>query len=168
MSQSDPLRERLCTLVQGRFLIVGIGSPLKGDDQAGLLACSELQSRGVECVSCEYGLENCIDYIIERRPRVLIILDTVLFEGGRPGDIVIIGEDAIVEGAPLVSTHTISLRALLNVLKVWGAIKEVFIIGVYPESLELGADVSYSVLNSVKMLIDRMSECIKGTLSSDN
>ncbi|MEM2025139.1 MAG: hydrogenase maturation protease [Desulfurococcaceae archaeon] len=163
MPLSEAQIDKLCGIFKESFLIVGLGSPLRGDDQAGLLVCEELQSLGVECIKCEYGLENCTDYVMAKKPRALIILDAALFENGCPGDIVVTDEGAIAEGNIIVSTHSIPLRVVLSALKSERAFEKVFLIGIYPDRLDLGLDVSSAVLTSVNKLANYISTCVKGS-----
>lgn len=160
MHQGKIHRMRLCSLFQGSFLIMGIGSPLRSDDQAGLIVCEELSKKGIECIKCEYGLENCIGTVYEKKPSKLVIIDAALFENGTPGDVVIVDEDALVEGRIVISTHSIPLNLLLNMLKNEGIIEKAYIVGIYPENLDLGVNVSSSIYEAVSRVVGEILHCL--------
>ncbi|MCY0868255.1 MAG: hydrogenase maturation protease [Desulfurococcus sp.] len=156
--QNVDLASILRRLLEGSTLIIGLGSPLRMDDQAGLLLCDELTSRGVECVKCEYGLENCLSEM--KGARRIIIVDAVLYEDAKPGEIVIVGEDALLEKYSLATTHSIPLKTLLKLMHESG-IEEIYIIGIVPQSLDYGLEVSEVVRESVRRLVAAFIEAIK-------
>ncbi|MEM4469984.1 MAG: hydrogenase maturation protease [Desulfurococcaceae archaeon] len=150
----------LCSLFKNNFLVVGVGSPLRSDDQAGLLFCKELSKRGFDCLECEYGIENCFNEILEKKPSTLIVVDAALFEGGNPGNIIVAPEDSILAGSLMISTHTIPISVVINLLKSMNAVKRVYLVGIYPGTLELGTAVSREVTRAIEDLVDNVEECI--------
>lgn len=153
MPQMRPseLLERIKPLFSGNYIVVGIGSPLRGDDRAGLLLCERLNELGVDCVSCEYGLENCVDEIRERGAEKLIILDAVICSSCEPGDVVIADEGAIQDLGIALSTHAIPVPLVLGLLREYG-VREVYVIGIAPKSLDISTDVSPEVARAVEQL----------------
>jgi len=149
-----------CSLFQNNFLILGLGSPLRQDDQAGLIACNELARHGITCIKCEYGLENCIGEIENYHPSRLVVIDAALFKNGRPGDVVVVASDSIEDYGLVISTHSIPQSLILNLLKNTIGVEEVFIIGIYPKTLDLGLEVSFEVLTAVKNIAERINECL--------
>ena len=161
MHQSSPT---LCSILppQSRsFLVLGVGSPLRSDDRVGLVFCDYLLEEGINCVKCEYGVENCMDIIANTKPETLIIVDAALFNGGKPGDVVIVSEDALADSVLPVSTHSMPLQLLLKVLKDHGDVKEIFIIGIYPKLLDVGEDLSREVLSAAKSLAREIKKCLE-------
>lgn len=153
--------ETLCTLFTGNFMIVGLGSPIRRDDQAGLIACDELARAGVDCVKCEFGLENCIDAIVDRKPRILLIIDAVLYNGGKPGEIVLTDYSSIDHGTYLVTTHSIPLDKLVSYLRASGFVEDIYIIGVYPKDIDIGLEVSFEVKVAIDELVWHVRQCLE-------
>lgn len=152
-----------CSIFQNDFLIVGIGSPLRSDDQAGLLFCKELSKRGFKCLECEYGIENCFEEISLKKPKNLIIVDAALFAGGNPGDVIIVPEDSVVADSITTSTHSIPMNTLINLLKIMRITEKVYLIGIYPKVLDIGTDISQEVLVAIKGLANSVEKCLKNS-----
>jgi len=150
-----------CSLFQNSFLIIGTGSPLRQDDQAGLIACDELLRNDVFCLKCEYGVENCFGEIERFKPRYLIIIDAALFENGRPGDIIITSEESISEVNLVLSTHNIPLTLLIDLMKKTWRLEKIYVIGIYPKSMDLGLEVSLEVFSSIERLVEEIKKCIR-------
>lgn len=148
-----------CDFFRGNSLVLGLGSPLRGDDQAGLLFCDLLSQRGVNCVKCDYGLENCVDIIIEKKPEKIVIVDVALFNGGRPGDIVLINGAEALSDSHLLTTHSIPPRLLIDTVKKLIPLREVYIIGIYPKSLDFSVDVSSEVIRAINSLVENIVKC---------
>lgn len=150
-----------CNIFKGNFLIVGIGSPLRSDDQAGLILCDILNQNGVNCIKCEYGFENCVDIVIEKSPEKLVIIDTAIFSGGNPGDVIFLDSIEAFDSTCILTTHNIPIGFLLNTIKELSSIREVYIIGIYPRNLEIGLEVSREVTNSLYILAESIVKCFK-------
>ena len=150
-----------CNIFKGNFLIVGIGSPLRSDDQAGLILCDILNQNGVNCIKCEYGFENCVDIVIEKSPEKLVIIDTAIFSGGNPGDVIFLDSIEAFDSTCILTTHNIPIGLLLNTIKELSSIREVYIIGIYPRNLEIGLEVSREVTNSLYILAESIVKCFK-------
>lgn len=150
-----------CNIFKGNFLIVGIGSPLRSDDQAGLILCDILNQNGVNCIKCEYGFENCVDIVIEKNPEKLVIIDTAIFSGGNPGDVIFLDSIEAFDSTCILTTHNIPIGLLLNTIKELSSIREVYIIGIYPRNLEIGLEVSREVTNSLHILAESIVKCFK-------
>jgi hydrogenase 3 maturation protease len=152
----------LCSLLKRPFLILGLGSPLRQDDRAGLIACDLLVERGIECFRCEYGLENCIDMLRDTHIETLVLIDAALFRGGTPGDVVIAREESIEDSGLAISTHYIPLKVLLDYMKSVGIYKSLIVIGIYPKNLDIGEEVSSEVLKAVESVVDMIKLCVGG------
>lgn len=147
-------------------MIACVGSPLRSDDQAGLLLYNLLKDKGLPIVECEYGLENCMLEISEYKPEKLLIIDAVYSEKLEPGDLVLLDENSIREELPVTSTHNIPLKQVLALLKHVAGVKEIYLLGVQVKSIELGDRVSPEVCESIKKLAIVLEktyrECRKG------
>ncbi|MEM4717444.1 MAG: hydrogenase maturation protease [Desulfurococcaceae archaeon] len=151
----------ICSLFHNSFLVIGIGSPLRTDDQAGLLACEELSSRGVNCIRCEYGLESCISEIVEYSPKTLIVLDAVIFNGGEPGDIIVATANSIDSDKLVLTTHSIPFSKSIELVRAMSNIDNIYIIGIYPKSINVGLEISHEIHIAIKHLVDAVIKCIK-------
>jgi hydrogenase 3 maturation protease len=141
-------------------LILGVGSPLRQDDQLGLIVCDELSKNGVFCVKCEYGVENCLDEIMKYKPRNLIVVDAVSYRNGKPGEIVLVGEESLDTVASLISSHYISFKYIVDILKNMELVEKVFVIGVYPKILGIGLELSSEVESAIVELTHRIKNCV--------
>jgi len=149
----DELLTTLISFLKHDPLILGVGTPLKTDDSFGLVACDFLNSMGIECVKCEYGLESCLTDINDKRPKALLIIDAVLARGTPPGSIILADESAIASGEILVTTHNIPLKTLLEILRKEYGVERTMIIGVTPFSLDYGLDLTSDMVRSLEYFI---------------
>lgn len=152
-----------CDFFGEKTLILGVGSPLRSDDQAGLVLCDILNQNGVECLKCEYGVENCLDVIIERSPERLLIFDAALFSGGSPGDLVYAGDLEVLDGVSLLTTHNIPLKLVLDLIRSSSPVREIRVVGIYPKNLDIGVSISNEVMRAISTLVESILKCFKRT-----
>jgi hydrogenase maturation protease len=112
-------------------------------------------------LKCEYGVENCFGEIDRFKPRYLIIIDAALFENGRPGDIIVASEESISEVNLVLSTHNIPLTLLIDLMKKTWRLEKIYVIGIYPKSMDLGLEVSLEVSSSIERLVEEIKKCIR-------
>lgn len=153
----------ICSIFSGSFLIIGLGSPIRRDDQAGLIACDELNNTGLICVRCDYGLEHCLSDIVEKKPRRLVIIDSVLYENGKPGEVIISDDSSLGENLSLITTHNIPVSRVIDYLKTNGVVHQVYIIGIYPKDIEIGLEISFEVRSAIDLLVNKIKECFRRT-----
>jgi hydrogenase 3 maturation protease len=137
-----------------RIAVLAVGSPLRADDAAGLLAAEELgrllktppgpsrPPRTVEIFVAETAPENFTGQIKAFSPDRLVILDAVDC-GLKPGQIRLLrpGELSTVSNP---STHNVSLGLMLDYLGHFLQ-AEVVILGIQPRTLEFGLAPSRAV-----------------------
>jgi hydrogenase 3 maturation protease len=140
-----------------RIAFLGVGSPLRADDSVGLYVVKEL----MRCLKPETGKElrfylgesapeNFTGEIRDFRPTHLIIFDAAEL-GEEPGDFKIIEREAI--GGVSFSTHMLPLKMLTDyVVMTTGC--EVVIVGVQPENLEFGGEMSEVVKKAAKEFVE--------------
>jgi hydrogenase maturation protease len=158
------LQSRLSTATgrDRRLAVLGVGSALRGDDAAGLLAARELakwlarQSKppAVAVFLGETTPENLTGPIKEFQPTCLIILDAV-DAGAEPGHIAVIGPAEISPGAG-VSTHSASLKLLVDYLTQFIQCDAV-IVGIQPQSLEFGSSPSKPVRKAARIVAEAIA-----------
>ncbi|MEZ0393719.1 MAG: hydrogenase maturation protease [Desulfurococcaceae archaeon] len=153
----DDLARDLEGLFRGRRVLVAcVGSPLRGDDAAGLEVCEGLASKGIGAVPCEYGLENCTDRILSERADLLVIVDAVVGSSLAPGDVVIVEPSSAVEPRP-ATTHSVPLKAVLNFIAASGGPREAVIVGIAAGSLELGSGLTPDVARARDCLVEALA-----------
>lgn len=154
MTIKDDLLDSLISFLNHNPLILGLGTPLKTDDAFGLVACDLLNSIGIECVKCEYGIESCLPEISDKKPKALLIIDAVLGRETPPGSIIVADESAIDNGEILVTTHNVPLKTILELLRKEYGVESVMIAGVTPFSLDYGLELTSGMMKSLEYFIE--------------
>jgi hydrogenase maturation protease len=146
--------------VRGEAVVIGLGSPLMGDDGLGLLALEALSRR------CAFEPEprfvdggtwgmNLLP-IIESAERLLFV--DAIRAGGTPGELVVIERDALPRGLGIkLSPHQIDLQDVLALAELRGCLtRDAVAIGLEPERVELGVGVSPAVARGLDALIEQI------------
>jgi len=159
-----------------RVAIIGIGSDLRGDDAAGLLALNHLQKKillrkrkagrrppaapfHMHCLEFFNGgtaPENLTGEIRRFCPTHLIMLDAVDL-GKRPGAIALI--DVAKDENRVFLTHKLPVKLMLDYMSRDMNFTPVFL-GIQPKNLEFGAEVSRSVALSCERLANMLAELL--------
>ena len=163
MAIKEELLTALMSFLKHDPLILGVGTPLRTDDSFGLVACDFLNSMGIECVKCEYGIESCLTDINDKRPKALLIIDAVLVRGIPPGSIIMADESAIASGEILVTTHNIPLKTLLEILRKEYGVEKIMIVGATPFSLDYGLDLTSDMMRSLEYFINVFKQAFLST-----
>jgi len=151
----DTLKDRLHGAK--RIALLSIGSDLRGDDAAGMLAADEFNKRlkrikrGLSVKTTVFfgatAPENLTGEIKRLKPTHLIIVDTIDLKR-RPGEVTIFKPEDIMGGVSF-STHAMPVRVMTDYLL--GSFKcEITLIGIQPRSLKFGGAVSREVKDSAK------------------
>jgi hydrogenase maturation protease len=148
--------------VFGETVVIGLGSPLMGDDGLGLLALEEL--RGSFSFDPEpqfvdggtWGM-NLLP-IIESAERLLFV--DAIRAGGTPGELVVIEREALPRGLGLkLSPHQIDLQEVLALAELRGRLPgEAVAMGLEPERVELGCGLSPAVARGLDALLEEIGE----------
>jgi hydrogenase 3 maturation protease len=151
-----------------RIAVLAIGSTLRGDDAAGILAGEDLNQRLLKspalraAVSVFFGEtapENLTGAIRDFKPTTLIIVDAVDVRAD-PGSVQLIDPDRVDPGAGL-STHSISIKLLTDYLGQ-SLVCDVLIVGIQPQTLEFGRPPSRPVLRAAKSVAATIAGAITG------
>lgn len=138
-----------------KVAVLGVGSELRGDDVAGLLASQELEKkssarkkrRDLKIFFGATAPENLTGQILKFAPSHIIIIDTVEI-GEKPGTILVLRPDELGGGATF-STHMMPSRVMVNYfLKSLNC--NITIIGIQPASIRFGENTSKDVRQSAK------------------
>jgi hydrogenase 3 maturation protease len=131
-----------------KVVFLAIGSELRGDDAVGILTANELLKEKLpENFTVLLGYtapENLTGEIKKAAPSHLIICDAA-DSGLKPGEADIISADDI-QGAAF-STHMMPMNVFISYISRDNPLKTL-IIGIQPENLEFGADMTESVKNT--------------------
>jgi hydrogenase maturation protease len=168
------LREQLRQCFQGRACLMGLGNVLYGDDGFGVRLVEALaESEGRSAKRGEPGqgagagtsLSDCgPQYVIAGTAPErfiggaagvacdhLVFVDAVDF-GGVPGSAVLLDSEQISARYPQISTHKISLGLLAKWAEAHGTTKA-WLLGVQPESLKQGAELTPAVSSTLELLL---------------
>jgi hydrogenase maturation protease len=169
------LCEQLQQCFQGRVCLMGLGNVLYGDDGFGVrlveaLAKSEGRSAKWEepgaRVGADTSLSDCrTQYVIAGTAPErfiggaagvgcdhLIFVDAVDF-GGVPGSAILLDAEQLSARYPQISTHKISLGLLAKWAEVNGTTKA-WLLGVQPESLKPGGELTPAVHATLELLLE--------------
>ena len=139
-----------------RTVVIGLGNPLMGDDGVGLVALERLTREwaldGVELVDGgTWGMS--LLPVIEDAER-LVFVDAIT-AGGAPGDLVVLERGALpIYFTRKLSPHQTDLRDVLAAAEWRGTLpSETVAIGVHPQVVALGTELTPAVAESVEGLI---------------
>jgi len=148
-----------------RIAVLGIGSDLRADDAAGILAATALKkalakrkaTRRVRIFLGETAPENLTGEIKRYKPSHLVIIDTADL-GKKPGELFVFTPQDVGGGVSF-STHKMPARILVDYLvKSLGC--EVAIIGIQPKSVDFGKYISPAVRSSAKKVATALAGAI--------
>ena len=137
-------------------LVVGLGNPLMGDDGIGVTVARDLRFRRsigapvIEAGTPGFGL---LELLMDERP--VVFIDAV--DAGRtPGSVFWVDPDKVAGEALPYSLHQVTLADVIELLEATGTRADIRIIGIQPEKIGVGFDLS-------DVLEDRLSEIIATT-----
>jgi len=143
--------EELKEFIDDKTAIMGIGSKLKTDDGVGVFIAEKLEDIGVEnVIVAEATPEHWLGFLTKKKFEKLLIVDSVLF-GGELGEIKILDLQEISERFGL--THSSSLHLFYDFISGEGNIKELKVLAIMPESLDVGESLSPVVERSAGEII---------------
>ncbi len=129
------------------ILFVGIGNVLKQDDGAGVYISNNLHNKeNVSALTVEVSIENYIGKINSIAPDILVLIDCV-DSGEVPGTSKLIPAGSVRDLT--FNTHNISLKRISEFFRM-----PVFILGIQPEKLGFGENISYLVRKEADRIIN--------------
>jgi hydrogenase 3 maturation protease len=160
-------RERSETEISGKesseakVMVVGIGNRLRGDDGVGCEIVTLLQEERIEAIEAGAVPENFIGVIVRRKPEMVLLVDACDF--GAPG-----GEFRLFSSEEIerlnfkgFSSHTLPLNMFAQLISdTCGA--QVWLLGIQPESITLGAGLSTTVAAALPRVVDFIRQWLKG------
>lgn len=135
------------------IVIMGIGEEKLSDDGVGPYIISELlsYSDNEKVLFINAGTDPMarIDDVVNFKPRCLILIDTCTVKKP-PGTIIILERESIKEYVP-ISTHTVPVHIVIDLILEKLPDLNVFMIGIVPESLEGFTDLKLYKENSLTL-----------------
>jgi hydrogenase 3 maturation protease len=130
-----------------KILFVGIGNQLKTDDGAGVYISERITgSSSVSSLTVEVSIENYIGKINSLDPDILVLIDSVNMKKA-PGTTMLLDISQIEDLT--FNTHNISLKRLSEFFNM-----PVFILGIQPQKIDFGENISYLVKKEADKIID--------------
>lgn len=158
------LREELRAATAGRTAFVGIGNTDLGDDALGVRLAEQLQRAGVSTAVVAGTVPENIAGVLSRGGYDnVVLLDAVDFNAAA-GSVVLMNASEIEARFPQVSTHKISLGMTARVIESESRTR-VWLLGVQPESLRTGSEMSEPVKQTLKLLAGLLKDVLFGKRS---
>ncbi|MCE1247604.1 MAG: hydrogenase 3 maturation endopeptidase HyCI [Firmicutes bacterium] len=149
--------------VSDRIVILGIGSELRGDDGAGVMAASLLEKKlngrakdRVKIISGATAPENLTGEVKSFQPDLILFMDAADM-CHEPGEFLVFTPEETDNIT--FSTHTLPIRVMADYLKVYLQC-EVLIAGIQPKQLNFDSPVTPEVEAGVARLVDTMESWI--------
>jgi hydrogenase 3 maturation protease len=144
-----------------RIAVLGVGSELRGDDIAGLLAARQIEqnSKGksvtpqLKVFIGETAPENLTGEIKQFSPTHLIIIDAAQLDK-EPGHIEVMEPETI--GGTSFCTHSLPLKIIIGYMLESFKFQAI-IIGIQPKTLTFGAQPTKEVVAASKHLADTLA-----------
>jgi hydrogenase 3 maturation protease len=134
-----------------KILFVGIGNVLKKDDGVGVYISLKIKNRGlVSSLTVEASIENYIGKIVTLNPDILILIDCA--EMKLPAGAFRLMTLSQIEDLTF-NTHNISLKRLSEFFTM-----EVYILGIQPENIDFGENISYLVKEVADKIIKQINK----------
>jgi hydrogenase 3 maturation protease len=148
-----------------RVAVLGIGSELRGDDVAGILAARQIEKSVKDktttpevCVFIgETAPENLTGEIKKFQPTHLIIIDSADLDK-KPGVVRLLNPDQIAGTS--FCTHSLPIKVMVDYL-LQSLKFEVITIGIQPGTLTVGAQPTKEVVAAAKKLSTTIAKLLK-------
>lgn len=138
-----------CHLRSG-YVILGVGSRLRGDDAAGSVVAEGLAGRGLEnAFDCGEVPENYVGKVEKLQPSAILFVDAMDF-GQAPGTICLFGPQSFQVQS--VSTHSAGLSPLMDFLSAaCGAM--CWVLAIQPADVTYAAELSEPVRRAIEEIV---------------
>jgi len=179
------LREQLRQLLQGRVCLMGLGNVAYGDDGFGVRLGEELKSEGrnpkaerrpksegrnqalsgsasdavppSQVIIASTNPERWISRVTDEEYDHVVFLDAVEF-GRAPGSVVLLNSSEMAARFPQISTHKLSLGLLAKQAEANGKTRA-WLLGVQPQSLKPGEELTPTVRATLELLLELLRAC---------
>ncbi|MCM8776046.1 MAG: hydrogenase 3 maturation endopeptidase HyCI [Candidatus Omnitrophica bacterium] len=153
----DILDKSLTDVLKGKVVILGIGNPLRGDDGFGPVLVQRLQGEvPAVCIDAGTSPESYLGKIVQESPDTILIVDAVHLKS-KSGDYEILTPSEILASG--FTTHDISPKLLMDYLH--REIKaEIYMLGIEPERVTLGSEMSEPVKKALNNVVREVKEAL--------
>jgi hydrogenase maturation protease len=143
-----------------RILVAGIGNELLTDDGVGVHAVRELLKDPPEDVLCVEVGTAVLDalHLIEWADRILVI--DAMQAGGAPGTVYLADARDIQETGAAASLHELGFLNVLRFLPPGSAMPRVSVIGIEPEKIDYGLELSPAVSAALPKIMPVIAELV--------
>lgn len=171
----ENLRTQLQSILRKaeRVCVLAVGSPLRGDDGAGLLAARQFEQRraaasartagaaqpDVQVIYGETAPENFTGEIRRFRPNVVVILDAADMKQP-PATVAVVQADVFASSAPY-STHAMPMHVLTNYLRTELGC-QVAVLGIQPATTSFGQPPTAEVTAAAESLGHLLADVVAG------
>ncbi len=141
-----------------KYLLMGAGNDLRGDDAAGIEVARKMtESAGGDWLAIDCGTvpEDSTGIVRREMPELVVLVDAANM-GTAPGEIRRIPKEKI--GVLCLTTHNLPLSFLIEYLEEIVGAGNVFLIGVQPSDIRMGAPMSKEVESAVENLVKMLKE----------
>lgn len=147
-----------------RIAVLGIGSDLRGDDAAGMLAAEDIAKyitkKPKSRIKVFFGStapENLTGEVRKFKPTHLLIIDTVEIKE-KPGTILVLTPEEVGDGVSF-STHKMPAKILAEYfLRLLGC--NIIFVGIQPSSIEFGRPPSKQVKSAAREIASAIRDII--------
>lgn len=134
-----------------KILFVGIGNLLKSDDGAGVYISRKITNHdNISSLTVEVSIENYIGKINSLNPDILVLIDCMDLNSS-PGSVRLLPVSGVTDYT--FNTHNISLSRFSEFFTM-----PVYVLGVQPEKVDFGENISYIVLNVADKIIQMINK----------
>ena len=133
-----------------QMLVVGVGNPMRGDDEAGLILAEKVAEKlDLEYLRCEEIPENYIGEMLDDPAETILLVDAVDMKQA-PGEIGLLTPDELAANS--ISTHNCSVSLLAKVLAEVKD-KQMLILGIQPQNLGWGQPLTPQVSEAIDRFV---------------
>ncbi|MEN6328992.1 MAG: hydrogenase maturation peptidase HycI [Methanobacteriaceae archaeon] len=155
------MKQELTEFLEGyeKLVIVGIGNDLRGDDALGTFIVRGLNIQDPKIVSMDGGVvpENFTGAIKKETPSHILLVDAVDMKED-PGSVRMVHKEEISNYS--ISTHSLPISFLIKYLEN-GTGAKIALIGIQPQSMELGDEMTLEVKKSAMNVLNVFKSIIK-------
>jgi hydrogenase 3 maturation protease len=150
-------KEDLVQLFKGKVVFLGIGNPLRGDDGFGPALIQGLEGRvRAACLDAGTAPESYAGKVIKENPDTIVLVDAVHL-GLAPGECAILNKADILKTG--FTTHDLSPALFMQYLESQTT-AGIYLLGVQPETVALGAEMSASVIRALTDMIAMIKDIL--------
>ncbi len=143
-----------------RKVVIGIGNPLKKDDNIGNVVVEEFKKKikddNVLFILAETNPENFLGKVKSFDPKVIYFVDAVEFDG-EVGEVKVFSIDDVLNQS--LSTHGISVRIFKDFFP--GA--KIYVIGIKPERISYGENLGLKLREKLNKIIEDVESLINSS-----